>query len=74
MRADGTIEEIGIAPGLYNDKMLDLFMPFATSERYIAWGMEREPAQLREVGETLAFLRQPEPCRSPWRAISCAAL
>ena len=41
VRPDGTIEEIGIAPGLYNDKMLDLFMPFATSERSIAWGMER---------------------------------
>ena len=33
---------------------------FGTVER-VAWGMEREPAQLREVGETLAFLRQPEP-------------
>lgn len=33
---------------------------FGTVER-VAWGMNREPAQLREVGETLAFLRQPEP-------------
>jgi 4-hydroxy-3-polyprenylbenzoate decarboxylase len=33
---------------------------FGTVER-VAWGMEREPASLREVGETLAFLRQPEP-------------
>ena len=33
---------------------------FGTVER-VAWGMEREPAQLREVGEALAFLRQPEP-------------
>jgi 4-hydroxy-3-polyprenylbenzoate decarboxylase len=33
---------------------------FGTVER-VAWGMEREPAQLRQVGETLAFLRQPEP-------------
>jgi 4-hydroxy-3-polyprenylbenzoate decarboxylase len=33
---------------------------FGTVER-VAWGMEREPAELREVGETLAFLRQPEP-------------
>ncbi len=33
---------------------------FGTVER-VAWGMEREPAQLREVGETLAALRQPEP-------------
>ena len=27
----------------------------------VAWGMDREPRQLREVGETLAFLKQPEP-------------
>ena len=33
---------------------------FGTVER-VAWGIEREPGQLREVGETLAFLRQPEP-------------
>ena len=33
---------------------------FGTVER-VAWGMNREPAQLREIGETLAFLRQPEP-------------
>ncbi|MBI3451986.1 MAG: UbiD family decarboxylase [Rhodospirillales bacterium] len=33
---------------------------FGTVER-VAWGMDREPAQLREIGETLAFLRQPEP-------------
>jgi 4-hydroxy-3-polyprenylbenzoate decarboxylase len=33
---------------------------FGTVER-VAWGMGREPGQLREVGETLAFLRQPEP-------------
>lgn len=33
---------------------------FGTVER-VAWGMNREPAGLREVGETLAFLRQPEP-------------
>jgi 4-hydroxy-3-polyprenylbenzoate decarboxylase len=33
---------------------------FGTVER-VAWGMDREPAQLRQVGETLAFLRQPEP-------------
>ncbi len=33
---------------------------FGTVER-VAWGMDREPPQLREVGETLAFLRQPEP-------------
>ncbi len=33
---------------------------FGTVER-VAWGMEREPAALSELGETLAFLRQPEP-------------
>jgi 4-hydroxy-3-polyprenylbenzoate decarboxylase len=33
---------------------------FGTVER-VAWGMEREPHELRQVGETLAFLRQPEP-------------
>ncbi len=33
---------------------------FGSVER-VAWGMDREPDQLREVGETLAFLRQPEP-------------
>ena len=33
---------------------------FGTVER-VAWGMNREPHELREVGETLAFLRQPEP-------------
>ncbi len=33
---------------------------FGTVER-VAWGMNREPEGLREIGETLAFLRQPEP-------------
>tara|TARA_B100000315_G_scaffold257770_1_gene307650 strand:+ start:2877 stop:4385 length:1509 start_codon:yes stop_codon:yes gene_type:complete len=33
---------------------------FGTVER-VAWGMEREPQTLRELGETLAFMRQPEP-------------
>src|SRR5438874_2102863 len=33
---------------------------FGTVER-VAWGMDREPNQLREIGETLAFLKQPEP-------------
>lgn len=33
---------------------------FGTVER-VARGMDRVPDQLREVGETLAFLRQPEP-------------
>src|ERR1700761_745499 len=33
---------------------------FGTVER-VAWGMDREPHELRQIGETLAFLRQPEP-------------
>ena len=33
---------------------------FGTVER-VAWGMNRKPEELREVGETLAVLRQPEP-------------
>lgn len=35
------ITEIGIAPPTYNKQIPDLFMPFATSERSISWGMER---------------------------------
>jgi 4-hydroxy-3-polyprenylbenzoate decarboxylase len=44
---------------------------FGTVER-VAWGIEREPHQLREVGETLAFLRQPEPpgnLREAWHSL-----
>lgn len=44
---------------------------FGTVER-VAWGIDREPHQLREVGETLAFLRQPEPpgnLREAWDAL-----
>jgi len=33
---------------------------FGTVER-VAWGMNREPGELRELGELLAFLKQPEP-------------
>ena len=33
---------------------------FGTVER-VAWGLDREPGELGELGETLAFLRQPEP-------------
>ena len=33
---------------------------FGTVER-VAWGMDREPHELRQAGETLAFLKQPEP-------------
>ncbi|MFQ5972815.1 MAG: UbiD family decarboxylase [Alphaproteobacteria bacterium] len=44
---------------------------FGTVER-VAWGMDREPGALREVGETLAFLRQPEPpkgLREAWDSL-----
>ena len=33
---------------------------FGTVER-VAWGIEQEPENLREFGNTLAFLRQPQP-------------
>ncbi len=49
LRADGTPSPYPVLVNL-----------FGTVER-VAWGMEREPHQLREVGETLAFLKQPEP-------------
>ena len=49
VRADGTRSDIPVLVNL-----------FGTVER-VAWGMDREPDQLRQVGETLAFLRQPEP-------------
>lgn len=39
--ADGYIEEIGIAPPTYEKQIPDMFMPFATSERSIKWGMAR---------------------------------
>jgi alkanesulfonate monooxygenase SsuD/methylene tetrahydromethanopterin reductase-like flavin-dependent oxidoreductase (luciferase family) len=39
--ADGIIEEIGIAPPTYEKQIPDMFMPFATSERSIKWGMQR---------------------------------
>jgi len=44
---------------------------FGTVER-VAWGMDREPGELREVGETLAVLRQPEPpggLRDAWEKV-----
>ena len=33
---------------------------FGTVER-VAWGIEQEPENLREFGNTLAFMRQPQP-------------
>jgi 4-hydroxy-3-polyprenylbenzoate decarboxylase len=49
VRADGMRSDIPVLVNL-----------FGTVER-VAWGMDREPGELRQVGETLAFLRQPEP-------------
>ncbi len=49
LKADGSRSEMPVLTNL-----------FGTVER-VAWGMDREPAQLREVGDMLAFLRQPEP-------------
>ena len=49
LRADGTPSPMPVLVNL-----------FGTVER-VAWGMEREPTELRELGEALAFLRQPEP-------------
>ena len=49
VKADGTPSDMPVLVNL-----------FGTVER-VALGMEREPSQLREVGEMLAFLRQPEP-------------
>jgi len=43
-----------------NSSMPVLINLFGTPER-VAWGMGREPSQLREIGQTLAFLKQPEP-------------
>ncbi len=46
---------------------------FGTVER-VAWGMDREPSELRQVGETLAFLRQPEPPRGIAQALELLPL
>jgi 4-hydroxy-3-polyprenylbenzoate decarboxylase len=46
-----------IHPGAGMPVLVNLF---GTVER-VAWGMDREPRQLRAIGETLAFLKQPEP-------------
>ncbi len=60
VRADGTAYDMPVLANL-----------FGTVER-VAWGMDRTPGQLREVGETLAFLRQPEPpggLKEAWEAL-----
>jgi 4-hydroxy-3-polyprenylbenzoate decarboxylase len=52
-------------PAVLFENVADSSMPvltnlFGTVER-VAWGMGREPHELRELGELLAFFRQPEP-------------
>ncbi|MEX2649425.1 MAG: UbiD family decarboxylase domain-containing protein, partial [Alphaproteobacteria bacterium] len=54
VRADGSRYEAPVLANL-----------FGTVER-VAWGMNREPGDLRAIGESLAFLRQPEPPEG-WR-------
>jgi 4-hydroxy-3-polyprenylbenzoate decarboxylase len=54
MRDDGTVHQMPVLVNL-----------FGTVER-VAMGMGRAPEELREIGETLAFLRQPEP-PAGWR-------
>lgn len=49
IKADGTKSTMPVLVNL-----------FGTVER-VAWGMNREPSELRALGETMAFLRQPEP-------------
>jgi 4-hydroxy-3-polyprenylbenzoate decarboxylase len=49
IKADGTPSDMPVLINL-----------FGTVER-VAWGMDREPHELRAVGETLAFLKHPEP-------------
>src|SRR5271155_1624603 len=49
VKADGTPSPMPVLVNL-----------FGTVKR-VAMGVDREPHQLREVGETLAFLKQPEP-------------
>ncbi len=60
MKADGTRHAMPVLVNL-----------FGSVER-VAAGMDRTPDQLREVGETLAFLRQPEPpggLREAWEML-----
>ncbi|RME68420.1 MAG: UbiD family decarboxylase, partial [Alphaproteobacteria bacterium] len=49
IKADGTRADMPVLVNL-----------FGTVER-VAWGMDRTPDGLRAIGETLAFLRQPQP-------------
>lgn len=49
-----------LCENVIGSKMPALINLFGTVER-VAWGMGKTPEQLREVGEMLAFLKQPEP-------------
>jgi 4-hydroxy-3-polyprenylbenzoate decarboxylase len=59
-RGPAVLFETVVGPNGARAAMPVLVNLFGTVER-VAWGMDREPHQLREIGETLAFLRQPEP-------------
>ena len=58
---NGIIKQVGITPGLYENKMLDMFMPFATSERSIKWAMERGVVPI-------TIITHPEICVPHFRA------
>lgn len=46
---------------------------FGTVER-VAWGMGREPGELKELGRTLAFFKQPEPPQGLRQALELVPL
>ena len=56
--------------GLFDARLTNLF---GTVER-VAWGMNREPHQLQELGETLAFFKQPVPPESFGQALELLPL
>ncbi|MEO1020078.1 MAG: UbiD family decarboxylase [Pseudomonadota bacterium] len=65
-------------PAVLFENVLDATMPvltnlFGTVER-VAWAANREPHELRELGETLAFLRQPQPPEGLRDALDLAPL
>jgi len=60
------VVEIGIAPPPHEKKVPDMFMPFATSERSIRWGMERDIVPV-------TILTDPEITRSQFLAGQQAA-
>src|SRR5436305_212102 len=50
-----------VHPGLAGSAAMPVLVNLFGTVARVAWGMDREPHQLREIGETLAFLKQPEP-------------